>query len=79
MSEGTDGISDATLRRGDWARLIRKPLKAKGHALLDVCSPDGDIQRKVGRCSPRAQREPYFSVPVVGAEKTRTSGVTSLC
>eukprot|EP00903_Cladosiphon_okamuranus_P009917 g9414.t3 len=44
---GTDGISDATLKRGDWARLIRKPLKAKGHALLDVCSPEGNIQRKV--------------------------------
>lgn len=43
---GTDGVSDATLRRDDWARLIRKPLKAKGHALLDVCSPEGNIQRK---------------------------------
>lgn len=47
MNEGTDGISDAILRRDDWARLIRKPLKAKGHALLDVCSPEGNIQRKV--------------------------------
>ncbi|CAM9134901.1 unnamed protein product [Ectocarpus fasciculatus] len=46
-SLGTDGISDAILRRDDWARLIRKPLKAKGHALLDVCSPEGNIQRKV--------------------------------
>lgn len=44
---GTDGISDATLKRDDWARLIRKPLKAKGHAMLDVCSPEGTIQRKV--------------------------------
>ncbi|CAN0299930.1 unnamed protein product [Ascophyllum nodosum] len=46
-SLGTDGISDGTLRREDWARLVRKPLKAKGHALLDVCSPDGTIQRKI--------------------------------
>ncbi|CAM9153981.1 unnamed protein product [Ectocarpus sp. 4 AP-2014] len=46
-SLGTDGISDAILRRDDWARLVRKPLKAKGHALLDVCSPEGNIQRKV--------------------------------
>ncbi|CAM9707480.1 unnamed protein product [Scytosiphon promiscuus] len=44
---GTDGISDAILKRDDWARLIRKPLKAKGHALLDVCTPEGNIQRKV--------------------------------
>ncbi|CAN0489715.1 unnamed protein product, partial [Laminaria digitata] len=42
---GTDGISDASLKRDDWARLIRKPLKAKGHALLDVCTPEGNIQR----------------------------------
>ncbi|CAN0448613.1 unnamed protein product, partial [Hapterophycus canaliculatus] len=47
FGEGTDGISDAILKRDEWARLIRKPLKAKGHALLDVCTPEGNIQRKV--------------------------------
>lgn len=48
-TKGTDGISDLSLKRQDWARLVRKPLKSKGHALLDVCTPDGDLQRKVER------------------------------
>lgn len=61
-TEGTDGISDATLRREDWARLIRKPLKARGHALLDVCSPDGNIQRKVRYSFKRAL--PLLDSPV---------------
>lgn len=44
---GTEGISDESLKREDWARLIRKPIKGQGHVILDLCTPDGDLQRKV--------------------------------
>lgn len=44
---GTMGIHDENLARQDWARLVRKPLRGHGHVLLDLCTPDGEIQRKV--------------------------------
>ncbi|CAM9261680.1 unnamed protein product [Choristocarpus tenellus] len=45
-SEGSS-IFDERLRREDWGRLIRKPIKGQRHVLLDVCSPDGKIERQI--------------------------------
>ena len=34
-----------TLRRQEWSRILRSPLKKKGHVLMDLCGPDGSLQR----------------------------------
>ena len=33
---------------GQWARLARPPLKRSGHVVLDVCTPQGTFERRVG-------------------------------
>jgi ribosomal protein RSM22 (predicted rRNA methylase) len=33
------------LYRHEWSRIIRSPIKAKGHIVLDACTPTGRIQR----------------------------------
>ena len=42
--------------RGGWGRLIRAPRKRKGHVLLDVCMPSGDVLSEA--ISPRAVVSP---------------------
>lgn len=32
---------------GQWARLVRPPLKRSGHVIVDVCSPQGTFERRV--------------------------------
>jgi ribosomal protein RSM22 (predicted rRNA methylase) len=33
------------LRREEWSRVLRSPLKKKGHVVMDLCGPDGNLQR----------------------------------
>lgn len=33
------------LHREEWSRVIRSPIKCKGHVIMDVCNPDGEITR----------------------------------
>lgn len=35
-----------SILRGDYARVIRSPLKLKGHVTFDVCYPSGKLQRR---------------------------------
>ena len=34
-----------SLRRQEWSRILRSPLKRNGHIVMDLCGPDGDLQR----------------------------------
>ena len=44
---------DALLAHGDvgpheeWARIVRKPILGGGHVLLDVCTPQGTLERRI--------------------------------
>jgi ribosomal protein RSM22 (predicted rRNA methylase) len=35
------------LRKEEWGRIIRSPLKKRGHVVMDVCYPDGALRRSV--------------------------------
>ena len=35
------------LRREEWGRIMRSPIKSKGHATLDLCVPSGVLTRSV--------------------------------
>eukprot|EP00597_Dinobryon_sp_UTEXLB2267_P008023 CAMPEP_0170096082 /NCGR_PEP_ID=MMETSP0019_2-20121128/28358_1 /TAXON_ID=98059 /ORGANISM="Dinobryon sp., Strain UTEXLB2267" /LENGTH=294 /DNA_ID=CAMNT_0010317973 /DNA_START=56 /DNA_END=938 /DNA_ORIENTATION=- len=35
------------LYRSEWARILRSPLKGKGHVTMDMCNPSGHIERTV--------------------------------
>eukprot|EP01032_Pedospumella_encystans_P018347 gene18347-20890_t len=38
---------DPPLYREEWGRLVRSPIKSKGHITLDVCTPEGQVARSV--------------------------------
>jgi ribosomal protein RSM22 (predicted rRNA methylase) len=40
-------IKSGTPGAGQWARLVRPPLKRSGHVIVDVCSPQGTFERRV--------------------------------
>ena len=37
------GETDSGAAQGGWGRLVRPPRKRKGHVLLDLCMPSGDV------------------------------------
>jgi len=38
-------IYEPTLKRKEWSRIIRTPLKRKGHILIDTCQSNGNVGR----------------------------------
>jgi ribosomal protein RSM22 (predicted rRNA methylase) len=42
-----EAATEAAPTRDGWARLIRNPKKAKGHVHLDLCLPEGRLERRV--------------------------------
>jgi len=43
---------------GQWARIIRAPLKRKQHVVLDVCSPQGTLERRTASKGALSDRFP---------------------
>lgn len=55
---------------GQWARLVRPPLKRGGHVILDVCTPQGTFERRIASHSKMAP----FPFAYRAARKSRWGG-----
>ncbi|CAM9770309.1 unnamed protein product, partial [Discosporangium mesarthrocarpum] len=47
IRSGADRVCEGRPKREEWGRLVKQPLKAQGHVMLDICSPDGAMRRQV--------------------------------
>jgi hypothetical protein len=55
---------------GQWARLVRPPLKRGGHVILDMCTPQGTFERRIASVAKMAP----FPFAYRAARKSRWGG-----
>ena len=47
LSEDDGPILELPLQLREWGRILRSPIKKRGHVVMDVCYPSGNIGRSV--------------------------------
>jgi ribosomal protein RSM22 (predicted rRNA methylase) len=58
--EGGDFTLSIPLQHQDWGRIVRSPIKKRGHVVMDVCYPSGTLGRSVVSRGNGEGRVPVF-------------------